>query len=121
MDPILVPHSHNPLSPRRTTPPVADPTATPRAPVVVWMQRLLLPPVVRVRLVLLLGFLGALIVVITAPVRREAAPSWRLTLPFVPHPGHAVFSFSSFIVGMGLRALPWTRLAAVRSDRPHTR
>src|SRR5437868_14708107 len=97
MDPILVPHSHNPLSPRPTTPPVADPTATPRSPVVVFMQRLLLPPVVRVRLVLLLGFLGALIVVITAPVRRDAAPSCRITLPFVPHPGHADFSLCCFI------------------------
>ena len=120
MDPILVPHSHNPLSPRRTTQPVADPTATPRSPVIVWMKRLLLPPVVRVRLVLLLGFLGALIVVITAPVRREAAPSWRLMLPFVPHPGHAVFSFGSFIVGMTLLALAWIRLGAFASDRSET-
>jgi alpha-1,6-mannosyltransferase len=84
---------------------------------VVGLQRLLLPPVARLRLVLTMGFLGSLLVVVTAPVRREAAPSWRLTLPFVPHPGHALFSAISFIVGMALLACAWIRLSAFAVDR----
>ena len=57
---------------------------------------------------------------VTAPVRREAAPSWRLTLPFVPHPGHALFSAGSFILGMTLLSLAWIRLGAFTIDRSQT-
>jgi hypothetical protein len=89
--------------------------------VIVALQRLLLPPVVRVRLVVAMGFVGSLLVVVTAPVRREAAPSWRLTLPFVPHPGHALFSAMSFVVGMTLLSLAWIRLSAFTVDRTQTR
>jgi alpha-1,6-mannosyltransferase len=102
-----------PLRPRRA--PTAD-TRDGHA-VVVSMRRLLLPPVVRVRLMVLVGFLGSLLVVVTAPVRREAAPSWRLTLPFVPHPGHALFSGISFVVGMAMLSLAWIRLSALAADR----
>ena len=117
MDSILASPSLNSSPSHRTTQPVTNPTAKPRSPVIVWMRRLLLPPVVRIKLLLALGFLGSLIVVVTAPVRREAAPSWRLTLPFVPHPGHAIFSAGTFIVGMALLSLAWIRLGAFASDR----
>ena len=70
---------------------------------------------------LLMGFMGVLLVVVTAPVRREAAPSWRLTLPFVPHPGHAVFAAVSFVVGMALLSLAWIRLSAFSADRSQAR
>jgi alpha-1,6-mannosyltransferase len=117
MDPILFTPPPNSPSSSRTTQPVRDTTGKSRFPVVVWMQRLLLPPVVRVRLILLCGFLGSLLIVVTAPVRREAAPSWRLELPFVPHPGHALFSATSFIIGMSFLSLSWIRLGAFAADR----
>ena len=69
---------------------------------------------------LLTGFLGTLIVVVTAPVRREAVPSWRLTLPLVPHPGHAFFAATSFAVGMALLSLAWVRLGALTTDQTQT-
>ena len=118
MDSILVPPLNS--SPHGTAHSATKATADSRLPVVAWLQRLLLPPVVRVRLMLLTGFLGALIVVVTAPVRREAAPSWRSTLPFVPHPGHALFSAGSFIVGMTMLSLAWIRLGAFTTDRSQT-
>jgi hypothetical protein len=36
---------------------------------------------------MLAGFVGTLIVVTTAPVRAQAAPTWRLTLPFITPSG----------------------------------
>ena len=121
MDPTLVPQPIN--SPNSAGGPHAASleTAGRRPSVVAWMRRLLLPPVLRVQLVLAMGFLGSLFVVVTAPVRREAAPSWRLTLPFVPHPGHALFSAFSFIIGMTLLSLAWIRLSAFTIDRAQTR
>ena len=119
MDSIHVPHPLN-SHPHGTTHPATEATATSRPTMVLLLQRLLMPPVVRVRLMLLSGFLGALIVVVTAPVRREAVRSWRLTLPFVPHPGHAFFSAASFIVGMTLLSLAWIRLGALAVDHSQT-
>ncbi|MEO5837955.1 MAG: polyprenol phosphomannose-dependent alpha 1,6 mannosyltransferase MptB [Acidimicrobiales bacterium] len=119
MDSILVPPLN--FAPSDTAPPPTKAIADSRLPVVVLLQRLLSPPVVRVRLMLLTGFLGSLLVVVTAPVRREAAPSWRLTLPFVPHPGHALFSAMSFIVGMAMLSLAWIRLGALTVDHSETR
>ena len=120
MDPTLLTSSPNPPSSHRTTQPISDTDGSPRSWVIVWLQRLLLPPVVRVRLVVLLGFLGALLVVVTAPVRREAVPSWRLTLPLVPHPGHALFSAATFVLGMTLLSLAWIRLGAFSTDSSQT-
>jgi alpha-1,6-mannosyltransferase len=119
MDSILVPPLNS--APHDTAQPATTATANSRLPVVVLLQHLLSPPVVRVRLMLLTGFLGSLIVVVTAPVRREAAPSWRLTLPFVPHPGHALFSAMSFILGMSMLSLAWIRLGALTVDHSQTR
>ncbi|MEO8693637.1 MAG: polyprenol phosphomannose-dependent alpha 1,6 mannosyltransferase MptB [Acidimicrobiales bacterium] len=119
MDSILVPPLNS--APHDTAHPATTAIADSGLTVVVFLKRLLSPPVVRVRLMLLTGFLGALIVVVTAPVRREAAPSWRLTLPLVPHPGHAFFSATSFIVGMSLLSLAWIRLGALTVDHSQTR
>jgi hypothetical protein len=65
------------------------------------------------------GFIGTLIVVTTAPVRSEAAPTWRLTLPFVPHPGGRPFSIAAFVLGTALLGYGWIRLGtyAARRDR----
>lgn len=64
------------------------------------------------RAALLCGFLGTLVVVVTAPVRPQAAPTWRLTLPYVPHAGGKTFSFVTFLVGMGLLGYGWYKLTS---------
>ncbi|HEV8298069.1 MAG TPA: polyprenol phosphomannose-dependent alpha 1,6 mannosyltransferase MptB, partial [Acidimicrobiales bacterium] len=56
------------------------------------------------------GFVGSLLVVVTAPVRSQAAPSWRLRLPFVPAPGPRWFSAACFMAGMGLLGYGWFQL-----------
>ena len=64
MDSILVPPLNS--APHDTAHPATTASANSRLPVVVLLQRLLSPPVVRLRLMLLTGFLGSLIVVVTA-------------------------------------------------------
>ena len=57
------------------------------------------------------GFVGSLLVTTTAPVWRYANPSWRLTLPFVPHAGGPLFSAATFVVGVLLLGFGWFRLS----------
>ncbi len=59
------------------------------------------------------GFAGSLIVASTAPVWRYANPTWRLTLPFVPHPGGALFSAVTFVIGVLLLGFGWFRLSGL--------
>jgi hypothetical protein len=72
----------------------------------------------RLRSAAIAGFVGSLVVVVTAPVRPEAAPTWRLTLPFVPHPGGRAFSMVTFFGGMLLLGWGWYLLGsyACRTD-----
>ena len=53
------------------------------------------------------GLLGGLIIAASAPVWRLAPPSWRITLPGLPHPGTTAQSTGSFLVGLILLALGW--------------
>jgi Glycosyltransferase family 87 len=57
------------------------------------------------------GFVGAVIIASTAPVWRNANPTWRFTLPFVSHPGGALFSASSFVIGVLCIGFGWFRLS----------
>jgi hypothetical protein len=68
------------------------------------------------------GFLGSLLVVVTAPVWYLAPPgSWRLTIPGVPHPGTSSwFSGTTFVVGVILMTLGWIGLIG-RADRQRWR
>jgi alpha-1,6-mannosyltransferase len=83
------------------------------------LRMLLRPPVVHVRTVVLCGFLGSLLVAATAPMRAEAAPTWRLTVPGVPHPGGPAFSAVTFVGGVLLLSLAWVRLGALTLDPAH--
>jgi hypothetical protein len=56
------------------------------------------------------GFLGALVIAASAPVWRLAPPSWRLTIPGIPHPGTTLQSTLLFLVGLVLLALGWLGL-----------
>lgn len=58
----------------------------------------------------LAGLLGGGLIVVTAPVYAHAAPSWRLTIPGVPHPGTPTFSSVTFVIGVALMGLGWMGL-----------
>jgi hypothetical protein len=60
----------------------------------------------------LAGFIGSVLIVVTAPVRTEAAPTWRLHIPFIPAPGPRWFSTSAFIAGVGLLGYGWILLGS---------
>ncbi len=47
---------------------------------------------------------------------RYANPTWRLTLPFVPHPGGPLFSAVTFVVGVLLLGYGWFRLSGLIAD-----
>lgn len=81
------------------------------------------PPAVAARgrwqtvLAALAGFLGALFISTSAPVWRLAVPSWRFTLPFVPHPGTTAQSATFFVAGLILLGAGWLGLIH-RAGRP---
>ena len=63
------------------------------------------------------GFLGVLIVVGSAPVWRNAAPSWRLTVPGLPHPpDSSLLAGALFLGGLVLMWIGWVGLVG-RSER----
>jgi alpha-1,6-mannosyltransferase len=64
------------------------------------------------------GFLGSLLIVVTAPVWYMArGGSWRLTIPGVPHPGtSSLFAGTTFVLGVILMTLGWIGLIG-RAER----
>ena len=66
------------------------------------------------------GFMGALFISTSAPVWRLALPSWRFTLPFIPHPGTTMQSAVFFVAGLVLLGLSWFALIH-RAGRPGDR
>lgn len=62
------------------------------------------------------GLAGTLLIVGSAPVWYEAAASWRLTVPGVPHPGTSAQALTNFIVGLVLLAFGWIGLIG-RAER----
>ena len=72
------------------------------------------------------GLLGGLVITASAPVWRlaeQVAPTWRLTLPGVPHPGTTTESTLWFLAGLLLLAFGWLGLVhrAGRPGRTRTR
>ncbi|MCX7620304.1 MAG: polyprenol phosphomannose-dependent alpha 1,6 mannosyltransferase MptB [Acidimicrobiales bacterium] len=59
------------------------------------------------------GFTGLVAVVATAPVWRLANPTWRLTLPGVPHPPSPFWAGAVFVAGVSLASLGWIGLVSV--------
>jgi len=62
------------------------------------------------------GFAGALLISASAPVWRNAAPSWRLTVPGIPHPGSSATAATLFALGMLAMCVGWIGLVG-RSER----
>ena len=70
----------------------------------------------RLALSAIAGFIGTLLVVASAPDWYLAAPSWRLTVPGIPHPGSSSQALANFIVGLVLLGLGWIGLIG-RAER----
>ncbi|MGZ4784959.1 MAG: polyprenol phosphomannose-dependent alpha 1,6 mannosyltransferase MptB, partial [Acidimicrobiales bacterium] len=62
------------------------------------------------------GLIGAVLIVASAPVWYLAEPSWRLTVPGIPHPGTSFQATSTFILGLVFMALAWIGLIG-RAER----
>lgn len=73
-------------------------------------------PLGRVCLVGGAGTAGTLVIASSAPVWHKAAPSWRLTLPGIPHPGPPVVAFLLFLLGAGLLSAAWIGLVGLSRD-----
>jgi hypothetical protein len=58
------------------------------------------------------GFAGSLLIAATAPVWRLAGPTWRITLPFLPHKGERPITPILFFIGAGLLGFAWLGLIA---------
>ncbi|MBX7161011.1 MAG: polyprenol phosphomannose-dependent alpha 1,6 mannosyltransferase MptB [Acidimicrobiia bacterium] len=62
------------------------------------------------------GLAGTLLISSSAPVWHKAAPSWRLTIPGIPHPGPPVVAFLLFLLGAGLLSAAWIGLVTISRD-----
>jgi hypothetical protein len=62
------------------------------------------------------GFIGVVLIVASAPDWYLAAPSWRLTVPGIAHPGSSSEALANFIIGLVLLGLGWIGLIG-RAER----
>lgn len=63
------------------------------------------------------GLVGALVVAASSPVWHKAAPTWRMTLPGIPHNAGPIVAFFLFAVGVSLLCAAWIGLIGVVQDR----
>jgi len=57
-----------------------------------------------------LGLAGSLLIAVTAPLWRLSGPTWRLTVPGIPHNGERPITAITFVVGTGMLGLAWMGL-----------
>jgi len=69
----------------------------------------------------LVGLVGAVLIVASAPVWYLAEPSWRLTVPGIPHPGTSSQATSTFILGLVCMAVAWIGLIGRAERAPISR
>jgi alpha-1,6-mannosyltransferase len=62
------------------------------------------------------GLVGTLLIAASAPVWAHAAPSWRLVVPGVPHPGSSFVAAAFFTAGLVLLGFGWVGLIG-RAER----
>lgn len=56
------------------------------------------------------GFAGTLVIAASAPLWKWSTPTWRLTVPGIPHPGSSFVSAFLFVLGLVLLGLAWIGL-----------
>jgi hypothetical protein len=67
------------------------------------------------------GLIGTVLIVASAPVWYLSEPSWRLTVPGIPHPGTSIQATSTFIVGLVFMGLSWVALIGRAERAPISR
>ncbi|MEY2448106.1 MAG: alpha,6-mannosyltransferase [Acidimicrobiaceae bacterium] len=65
-----------------------------------------------------IGLAGSVLIAITAPLWRLSGPTWRLTVPGVPHNGERPVTAIAFVLGVSMLGLAWMGLIA-RVERSH--
>ncbi|MEY2421368.1 MAG: alpha,6-mannosyltransferase [Acidimicrobiaceae bacterium] len=68
-----------------------------------------------------IGLAGSVLIAITAPLWRLSGPTWRVSIPGIPHNGERPFTAIAFVVGVSMLSLAWLGLIArtERSDLSH--
>ena len=110
-----------PAAPRtRTAPAPSRPGAPSRVGVLAQLRAVRAPSMRREHLLTaayaVAGLAGGLLIASSAPVWRNAAPSWRLTLPGIPHPGTSFVAGALFLLGLTLTSVGWIGLIG-RTER----
>lgn len=57
-----------------------------------------------------IGFAGSLLVAVTAPLWRLSGPTWRFTIPGIPHSGERPFTAIAFVLGASMLGIAWMGL-----------
>jgi alpha-1,6-mannosyltransferase len=66
----------------------------------------------------IVGCVGSVFIVASAPVYYLAQPAWRLTVPFIPHPGSSFSSIATFVAGLILMVGGWVLLIGKAGRAP---
>jgi hypothetical protein len=59
-----------------------------------------------------IGLVGSVLIAITAPLWRLSGPTWRVTVPGVPHNGERPITAIAFVVGVSMLGIAWMGLIA---------
>jgi len=67
-----------------------------------------------------IGLAGSALIAVTAPLWRLSGPTWRLTIPGVPHNGERPVTAILFVIGTSMLGIAWMGLISrvERSTRP---
>jgi hypothetical protein len=57
-----------------------------------------------------IGLAGSLLIATTVPLWRLSGPTWRFTLPGVPHNGERPFTAFAFVIGVSMLGIAWIGL-----------
>jgi hypothetical protein len=66
------------------------------------------------------GLIGSVLIAVTTPLWRLSGPTWRLTIPGVPHNGERPITAILFVAGVSMLGISWLGLIAriERSELP---
>ncbi|MEY2451555.1 MAG: alpha,6-mannosyltransferase [Acidimicrobiaceae bacterium] len=56
------------------------------------------------------GLIGSVLIAVTAPLWRLSGPTWRVSIPGVPHNGERPFTAIAFVIGVSMLGLAWMGL-----------
>jgi hypothetical protein len=57
-----------------------------------------------------IGLAGSILIAVTAPLWRLSGPTWRVSIPGVPHNGERPFTAFAFVIGVSMLGIAWMGL-----------